>query len=227
METFNENLILNLFEININDYFEKFYSKFFIDVNTKFMKFLLDSDYNNTDFYIDQNILKEFNLVTTTKSNDILKLIKSIDLIKNIDYTSKQKKFTTGTKSGLFYNEYEYKFTLNSFKLCFILGKNSTPLVNNNIKEWICYEKCYRYYTDYLKSKTLHFNKYMEIPNDILNSNKQLQNKIIELKENIDLLQDNIANLNNKADNLKVEFKDGMNMNIIDIKNYIKDIIKY
>ena len=50
VKKFNEMLITNLFGLNISDYFEKVYSKFFINIDTKLMKFLLQYDYNNDNF---------------------------------------------------------------------------------------------------------------------------------------------------------------------------------
>lgn len=226
METFNETIINNLFELNIDEYFEKFYSIFYPNLDKTFMKFLLNADNTNADFYIDHETLKKFNLISSIKSNEVLKLIKSANLVKDVDYNIKQKNFTIGSKSSIFYNELEYKFILKSFKLLFILDKKNTLSQNKNIMEWIAYEECYRYYTNYLKLHSVNFSKYNS---NILNSNKQLENKITELKENIDILRGNIEILNNKAEHLKIEFKDKMNTNIIDIKNttsQIKNIVE-
>jgi hypothetical protein len=181
METFNESLINGSLELNINDYFEKFYSVFNPKVDKKFMKFLLKEDNSQNNFYIDAEILKNFELITTNKSSEILKLIKFDHLKKNTDL--------------------------------------------QNIKEWIVYEECYKSYVKYIKLYLLNFNKVHLVNSNILDSNKELRDKILELNNDIIELKDNIEILNDKADNLKVEFKDSMNANIIDIKNNIKSLI--
>ena len=225
METFNETLINDSLELKIDDYFEKFYSNFNPLIDKKFMKFLLNEDITqNNNFYISAEVLNNFELITTTKSSEILKLIKSANLIKNIDYTEKQKHITTGSKSALFYNELEYKFTLKSFKLLFILNKKNNY---NNVKEWILYEDCYKRYVRYIKLYLINFNKIHLVNSNILDSNKELENKIIELNNDIKELKDNIDFLSDKADSLKIEFKDNMNNNIIDIKKSIKDILEF
>ena len=219
METFNENII-NMSELNINEYFEIFYSTFYVNLDKKFQKFLLNANYKNTDFYIDINTLKEFNIIISTKPSDVMKVIKMANLRINTDYITKQKQITTNAtsiKSGIFYNEFNYKFTLNAFKFCFMLEKN-------NIREWLCYEECNRYYIKYLQ---LYSNTFMRIPRDILNSNKILESRVLDLKENIDILHNSIETLNDRVEILKEEFKDNMNCNIIDIKNNIKNIVDF
>ena len=122
METFNEELFeniigSNIYKYNIYEYFEKFYSTFYADLDRKFMIFLLNSDYNNSDFYIDYEILHDFGLITST----IQKLIKKNNLVKDIDY--KEIKITkTFYKNGAFNNDLDYKFTLKTFKMLFILS---------------------------------------------------------------------------------------------------------
>jgi len=226
METFNEDII-NASELNINDYFEKFYSTFYTDLDTKFMRFSLNCGYKNTDFYIDVNTLKEFNIILSIKSGDILKVIKAANLRVNIDYTNKQKKITTGTKSGLFYNELDYKFTLNAFKLCFIS-------VKNNIREWVCYEECNRYYIEYLQLYSANLSKHIDKNNkNIDNNNKKLECKMVDLKEDIGVLQDIVELLTNKVENLKIELKDNMiyikkNINTECVNyNKINNVYKY
>jgi hypothetical protein len=226
METFNESLINESLELDIDSYFEKFYSIFYPKVDKKFMKFLLKEDNSkNNNFYIDAEILKNFELITTDKSSEILKLIKNAKLRKYIDYTETQKKITNGSTSGLFYHDLEYKFTLKAFKILFISNNKNTDL--QNIKEWIVYEECYKYYVKYIKLYLLNFNKVHLVNSNILDSNKELRYKIIELNNDIIELKDNIEILNDKADSLKVEFKDSMNTNIINIKKNIKSIIDF
>lgn len=226
METFNETLINDSLELNIDEYFEKFYLTFNPTIDKKFMKFLLNEDNSqNNNFYIGAEILNNFELITTTKSSEILKLIKFTNLNKNIDYIEKQKKITNGSKSGIFYSEFEYKFTLNAFKILFISNKKNTDV--KNIKEWILYEECYKSYTKYIKLYLLNFNKLHLVNSNILDSNKQLESKIMELNNDVIELKNNIEILNNKADNLQMIFKDTMNSNIIDIKNNIENIIEF
>lgn len=225
METFNEGLFnnvcgSNIYELNIYEYFEKFYSTFYSDLDKKFMKFLINSDYENSDFYIDYKILTEFGLIVS----NILKLIKKHNLVKDIDYI--ETKITkTFYKNGAFNNDLDYKFTLKSFKMLFLLDKKNKV---KNIKEWIAYEECYKNYTNYTKLYSLNLSKLQLENSNIIDNNEHLKDKIIELNtkifgltDKIEELKYDISMLNEKADVLNLEFKDNMNNNIIEIKNSI------
>jgi hypothetical protein len=225
METFNEGLFdniigSNIYELNIYEYFEKFYSTFYAELDKKFMNFLLNSDYENSDFYIDYDILHTFGLITS----NIQKLIKKHNFIKNIDYT--ETKITkTFYKNGAFNNDLDYKFTLKSFKILFLLDEKNKV---KNIKEWISYEECYRNYVNYTKLYSLKLSKLQLENSNIVDNNEHLKDKIIELNTKIFKLTDkieelkyDISTLNEKAEVLNLEFKENMNSNIIDIKNNI------
>ena len=86
IQEFNNNLVNTLTKCELNEYFNDIHSKFYNNIDISFMEYFLSLVNKNGEFCVDHMKLKEYGVLTTDKSGDILRALNQFDLTENEDY---------------------------------------------------------------------------------------------------------------------------------------------
>ena len=88
IKAYNEYLSNNLKNLNINQYFKELHKQFYSELDISFMDYFLElCDEENLDkFCVEHEKLKEFGIITTGKTDKIIRCLEQCNFIKNQDY---------------------------------------------------------------------------------------------------------------------------------------------
>ena len=184
---YNTNLINNMIDIDLIDYFNEVHQMFYKDINIIFMEYFLELCNKDDEFIIDHSKLKKYKIITSGRSNDIKECLNRLELIENKDFIIRvipqQQDITKGIK-----NVKEYMLTPYAFKLCLIRSKNTKVYANY----YLLLEKVFKYYNDYKieYNKIILSIKEVEL-HKLIKKNKKKSKKIEELN---DFIKDTLLN---------------------------------
>ena len=177
---YNTNLINNMIDIDLIDYFKEIHNIFYKDINISFMSYFLEICNKDDEFIIDHSKLKKYKIITSGRSNDIKECLNRLELIENKDFIIRvipqQQDITKGIK-----NIKEYMLTPYAFKLCLIRSKNTKVYANY----YLLLEKVFNYYNDY----RIGYNKII-----LLKLTKKYKKKLKEIDELTNFIKDTTLN---------------------------------
>ena len=184
---YNTNLINNMIDIDLIDYFKEVHQMFYKDINIIFMEYFLEICNKDEEFIIDHSKLKKYKIITSGRSNDIKECLNRLELIENTDFIVRSVPQQQDISRGI-RNVKEYMLTPYAFKLCLIRSKNTKVYANY----YLLLEKVFKYYNDYKieYNKIILSIKEVEL-HKLIKKNKKKSKKIEELN---DFIKDTLLN---------------------------------
>ncbi len=220
---FNTYLSINLSNMSLKDYFNKYHLQFNKGANTvdiSFMDYFLYLCEHKDEFVVEHEKLKEYGVITTSNdSNKIKRALEQFNLLENEDFTLldnvvEQSELSRGVKYCK-----QYTLTPKAFKLCLIRAKNSRKYANY----YLLLEEVINSYYEYQKlcdknlilsvtkeNKSLHDkvdNQSKQI-NELLKYARDTGETLHETKEQSEELKDSIDNLNDTMMDVKEAFEE-------------------
>ncbi len=192
----------SLVDVDMDIFFKDIHSKFFSDEDISFMDSFLKLCSKRNQFIIPHTNLVKFGVMTSTRSNDVMKKLKALSLKQNVDYLLRHvsQQDDSGTKNAI-----QYLLTPKSFKLCLIRAQEREGQTKNPkmfAKYYLLLEEIYSLYLNYLSI-------YRAKLNSILHSdNEQLQKDKIELNDNIKELKSDMRELIDHTKDVKDDLKE-------------------
>ncbi len=184
---YNANLINNMIDINLIDYFKEIHNIFYKDINISFMSYFLEICNKDDEFIIDHSKLKKYKIITSGRSNDIKECLNRLELIENKDFIIRvipqQQDITKGIK-----NVKEYMLTPYAFKLCLIRSKNTKVYANY----YLLLEKVFKYYNDYKIEYTKNILSIKD--SELLKLTKKYKKKSKKIEELTDFIKETMIN---------------------------------
>ncbi len=101
--------------ISLVDFFKKVHQQFYKDVDISFMEYFLELTDHDDEFVIEHQKLREYGVMTSTESGDVLKKIKVLGLVEGVDFTVGDVS-ERGTRGATIRKQ--YMLTPDAFKLC-------------------------------------------------------------------------------------------------------------
>ena len=185
------NNYLSIYESNLTlkQYFTKYHTKFSNKVDISFMDYFLYLCENEDKFVVDQEKLKEYQVINISNdSNKIKRALEQFDLVENEDY--RLDNVVVPVVQGGFSTKKLYTLTPEAFKLCLIRAKNSKKYA----KYYLLLEKVYYNYNEY--EKLCKDNKILSISEE----NKSLHKKVDELLKYAKQTQETLEETNEKLE---------------------------
>ena len=184
---YNSNLINNMIDIDLIDYFKEIHNIYYKDINISFMSYFLEICNKDEEFIIDHSKLKKYKIITSGRSNDIKECLNRLELIENTDFIVRSVPQQQDISRGI-RNVKEYMLTPYAFKLCLIRSKNTKVYANY----YLLLEKVFKYYNDY----KIEYNKIILSIKEaelmkLTKKNKKKSKKIEELN---DFIKDTLLN---------------------------------
>ena len=184
---YNTNLINNMIDIDLIDYFKEVHQMFYKDINIIFMEYFLEICNKDDEFIIDHSKLKKYKIITSGRSNDIKECLNRLELLENTDFIVRSVPQQQDISRGI-RNVKEYMLTPYAFKLCLIRSKNTKVYANY----YLLLEKVFKYYNDY----KIEYNKIILSIKEaelmkLTKKNKKKSKKIEELN---DFIKDTLLN---------------------------------
>ena len=125
---FNTYLSINLLNLSLKDYFNKYHLQFNQGANAvdiSFMDYFLYLCKHKGEFVVEQEKLKEYGAITSlTTSFNAKRSLDQFDLTENEDYQLLNVEQQSELSRGVKYSK-QYTLTPRAFKLCLIRAKNS------------------------------------------------------------------------------------------------------
>ena len=189
---YNIYLVNNNIDINIINYVKKV-NNFIYNIDISFIDKFIDL-VEKDEICIPHELLIEYGVVTTERSNNVLQMFDQFDAIENKDYDLLNVQQVR--KQGGTVIKKEYTLHPRLFKLCLMRSKNTLKYS----KYYLLLEECIKYYNDYKdKMKQTEINRLM---NKMDITNNKLDNVISELKESNEQLKESNEQLKESNENL-------------------------
>ena len=189
---YNTYLVNNDIDINIINYVKEV-NNLIYNIDISFIDKFLDL-VEKDEMCIPHELLIEYGIVTTERSNNVLQMLDQFDAIENKDYDLLNVQQVR--KQGGTVIKKEYTLHPRLFKLCLMRSKNTLKYS----KYYLLLEECIKYYNDYKdKMKQTEINRLM---NKMDITNNKLDNVISELKESNEQLKESNEQLKESNENL-------------------------
>jgi len=210
IDDYNNHLVECLYTIKLNEYIPKVHDMFYKDVDISFMEYFLSICDRKNEFIIDQEKLKEYNVITSGSSSKIKRALEQYGMIEGKDYLVDnvvQQKKRDENRGGS--NKKQYMMTQKSFKICLIRSKNSYKyadyyiLLEELIKHYIGYERAYN-------AKIISMNKKVILMKDdkidtLIQETRQQSKKMDEQSKEIRELIKHTKHTNTELGNVTTE----------------------
>ena len=188
IEEYNKDLIMELKQIDLIDYFKYVHHNYYEDINISFMDYFLEICKDNNKFIINQEKLKEYRVLNNIDTSAVIKrCLNQYNLIENKDYLLYN--VVQQLPSGAKYCK-EYKLTPKAFKICLIKAKNSDIYANY----YLLLEEVFKYYTDYEKEYRDYIISLQST--DIKNLNKKVDNQTHMMEEQTNIMKEQSKRIN-------------------------------
>lgn len=221
---FNTYLSINLSNLSLKDYFNKYHEKFNQGskaVDISFMDYFLYLCKHKGDFVVEHEKLKEYGVLNNIDtSKDIKRSLEQFDLAENEDY--RVGNVAQPVAQGGFSNKKSYTLTPKAFKLCLIRAKNSKKYA----KYYLLLEEVVDSYNEYEKmcKDNMLARKDTKLDEMRLEMNKQTK-QIAELlqyardtKETLEETNDKLDNAVDKLEDVKDVLEETANRSVPDPK---------
>ncbi len=222
---FNTYLSINLSNLSLKDYFNKYHMEFNQGANAvdiSFMDYFLYLCNHKSEFVVEHEKLKEYGVLTSMKtSNNIKRSLDQFDLIENEDYRVLNVEQPV-VQGGVSIKK-SYILTPRAFKLCLIRAKNSKKYANY----YLLLEEVVDSYNEYEKLCKDNMLKAKDTKIDELNIKLDNQSKQIsellqyarDTNEKLEETNDTLDNLNDKMEDVKEAFEETANRSVPSPKN--------
>lgn len=229
---FNTYLSINLSNLSLKDYFNKYHLQFNQGANSvdiSFMDYFLYLCKHKGEFVVEQEKLKEYGIINSlTTSFNIKRSLEQFDLVENEDY--RLLNVEQPVVQGGFSIKKLYTLTPTAFKLCLIRAKNSKKYA----KYYLLLEEVVDSYNEYeklckenlLKMKDNRIDELSKKVDDLLKYAKETKETLEETKETLeetndklDEAVDKIEENSEKLEDIKEAFEETANRSVPDPDN--------
>ena len=131
IKDYNDNLINQLINIELIDYFKNVHSKYYKHIDISFMDYFLSLCDRDDEFCVEHTKLKEYNVINNINSSTgIIRCLNQYDLVENVDYSLvRNVAHQSETSRGIKYIN-KYLLKPDAFKICLMRAKILKYIVN-------------------------------------------------------------------------------------------------
>ncbi len=215
---FNTYLSINLSNLSLKDYFNKYHMEFNQGANAvdiSFMDYFLYLCNHKSEFVVEHEKLKEYGVITNIgTSTKIKRSLEQFDLSENKDFLLSNVGQQDCKHGGN--NAKSYILTPRAFKLCLIRAKNSKKYANY----YLLLEEVVDSYNEYEKLCKDNMLKAKDTKIDELSSKvDELLQYARDTNEKLEETNDTLDNLNDKMEDVKEAFEETANRSVPSPKN--------